>query len=273
MKITRVIIGNWRSVKYADFEPADMSVLVGANNAGKTNILSAINFLIGDRWPMPGNFSTAIFIFATGDARFYIQLDFEGAAYSRLDFDTRASAIYLQAYDALADTRCAAVSTTRNEQTRLCVCRCRPELRPAVWRLALDLFGQAVRILHDDLLTRRRPIAGLRKLLDQAHGLLKTDLYTTFESACARRSPRNCARRAMTCSSSSARIDETNLYREPLSHADRRGAAKSPGEAGSGVRNLLVLALFHAFAMPSRAARSLASRSRSFSCIRTRSAA
>lgn len=55
MRIRRVRIANWRSIKYADFHPSDMTVLVGANNAGKTNILSAINFLIGDRWPMPGN--------------------------------------------------------------------------------------------------------------------------------------------------------------------------------------------------------------------------
>ncbi len=36
MRISRVIIRNWRSVKDADFEPADMTILVGANNAGKT---------------------------------------------------------------------------------------------------------------------------------------------------------------------------------------------------------------------------------------------
>jgi putative ATP-dependent endonuclease of the OLD family len=41
MKITRIIIRNWRSVTDADFEPADMTILVGANNAGKSNILSA----------------------------------------------------------------------------------------------------------------------------------------------------------------------------------------------------------------------------------------
>ncbi len=43
-------------------------------------------------------------------------------------------------------------------------------------------------------------------------------------------------------------IDETNLYRSLYPTLIERGATKSPGEAGSGVRNLLVLALFHAFA-------------------------
>jgi putative ATP-dependent endonuclease of OLD family len=49
MLISHVVIQNWRSVKDTDFAPSDMTVLVGANNAGKTNILSAINFLLGDR--------------------------------------------------------------------------------------------------------------------------------------------------------------------------------------------------------------------------------
>lgn len=49
MKIVYVRIENWRSIKSVEFSPADVTVLVGSNNAGKTNILSAINFILGDR--------------------------------------------------------------------------------------------------------------------------------------------------------------------------------------------------------------------------------
>jgi hypothetical protein len=46
------------------------------------------------------------------------------------------------------------------------------------------LFGQAVRFLHDDLLrSDSGRLPQLRQLLEQAHGLLKTDLYASFESA------------------------------------------------------------------------------------------
>ena len=99
MKITRIIIRNWRSVKDADFEPADMTILVGANNAGKTNILSAINFLMGDRWPMPGNLLDSDFYLSDRRREIFIQLYFQDAPYSRLDFDTSRSAYILQAYD------------------------------------------------------------------------------------------------------------------------------------------------------------------------------
>jgi putative ATP-dependent endonuclease of OLD family len=35
MRITRVQIRNWRSIKDVDFYPSDATVLVGPNNAGK----------------------------------------------------------------------------------------------------------------------------------------------------------------------------------------------------------------------------------------------
>lgn len=51
MRIQHIRIQNYRSVKQADITPTDIVALVGPNNAGKTNILSALNFLLGERFP------------------------------------------------------------------------------------------------------------------------------------------------------------------------------------------------------------------------------
>ena len=99
MRTSRVVIQNWRSVNYAVFQPADMTVLVGANNAGKTNILSAINFLMGDRWPLHANLLDSDFYLSDGQREIFIQLDFEDAPYSRLDFDTSRERYMFRAYD------------------------------------------------------------------------------------------------------------------------------------------------------------------------------
>jgi putative ATP-dependent endonuclease of OLD family len=248
MKITRVIIRNWRSVKDADFEPADMTILVGANNAGKTNILSAINFLMGDRWPMPGNLLDTDFYLSDRRREIFIQLDFDDAPYSRLDFDTSRSSYTMQAYDKRgglvrgfnneqrATLAFAYVDASRNFDRQFGVSR---------W----TLFGQAVRFLHDDLMRSGNDrLPQLRKLLDQAHGLLKTDLYTSFESALRDAFAEQLRTSRYDVQFQFRAIDETNLYRSLYPTLIERGAAKSPGEAGSGVRNLLVLALFHAFA-------------------------
>jgi predicted ATP-dependent endonuclease of OLD family len=100
MKISRVVIKNWRSVKHVDFQPGNMTVLIGANNAGKTNILSAINFLIGDRWPMSYNLLDTDFYLRDRKREIHIQLDFQDAAYSRVDFATERNSCNVQAYDA-----------------------------------------------------------------------------------------------------------------------------------------------------------------------------
>ena len=53
MRIGRIQIQNYRSVeKKIDLAPGEIAALVGPNNAGKTNILAALNFLLGDRYPM-----------------------------------------------------------------------------------------------------------------------------------------------------------------------------------------------------------------------------
>lgn len=52
MKIKKINIENFRSIKKLsiEFPNEDILTLVGANNAGKSNILRAINNLLGERW-------------------------------------------------------------------------------------------------------------------------------------------------------------------------------------------------------------------------------
>jgi predicted ATP-dependent endonuclease of OLD family len=51
MKLERVHIQNFRSIKDASFSPSALCALIGGNNSGKSNVLKAINLVLGDRWP------------------------------------------------------------------------------------------------------------------------------------------------------------------------------------------------------------------------------
>lgn len=53
MRITQVNIENFRSIKKMKIEFKSLFGLVGSNSAGKSNILRAINLVLGDRYPMP----------------------------------------------------------------------------------------------------------------------------------------------------------------------------------------------------------------------------
>jgi len=183
------------------------------------------------------------------DRAIYIQLDFQEAPFSTLEFDSGKAQYNLCAYDnngvqargfnndQRAGLAFAYVDAGRSFDRQFGTSR-------------FTLFGQAIRHLHSDL--RRdgeaETLPKLRDALNKAHDLLRTDLYKTFEAS---------LRDAFTAQLRTARydvqfefrtLDETNLYRGLYPTLIERGEPRSPTEVGSGVRNLLVLALFHAFA-------------------------
>jgi len=51
MKIKKVEINNYRSIKYAVIEPQCLCAFVGENNSGKSNILYAVDLILGENWP------------------------------------------------------------------------------------------------------------------------------------------------------------------------------------------------------------------------------
>lgn len=52
MQIVRVEIENFRSIRHLVLEPGPLCALVGPNNAGKSNILAALDLLLGPRFPV-----------------------------------------------------------------------------------------------------------------------------------------------------------------------------------------------------------------------------
>jgi predicted ATP-dependent endonuclease of OLD family len=57
MKISKVEIENFRSIKHLVLEPKDICVLVGSNGAGKSNVLKAIDLLLGETYPTQRSFT------------------------------------------------------------------------------------------------------------------------------------------------------------------------------------------------------------------------
>ncbi len=57
MKLKRIRIENFRSIESLDFNPCDLCAFVGENNAGKSNVLRALNLILGETWPSERAFS------------------------------------------------------------------------------------------------------------------------------------------------------------------------------------------------------------------------
>ena len=91
-----------------------------------------------------------------------------------------------------------------------------------------------------------------RSKLDAAHELLKTDHYTQFEQALREAFANQLKTANYDVKFEFRSIDETNLYRGLYPTLVEGESPRNPTEVGSGVRNLLVLALFQAFAQTFR---------------------
>jgi len=249
MRITRVIIQNWRSIKEVDFHPSDMTVLIGPNNAGKTNILSAINFLIGERYPMPGNLSDNDYYGGDRSRRLYISLHFSEAPYSRLEFDSAAARYNLQAYDNRG-TKVYGFTNVQREDLAFAYVDAGRSFERQFGTSRFSLFGQAIRHLHNDLRMNadKETMPRLNAALQEAHNLLRTDLYKNFETSLRDAFKSQLKNARYDVEFEFRTLDETNLYRGLYPTLIDRGEPRPPTEVGSGVRNLLVLALFHACA-------------------------
>lgn len=75
MKIKKLLIKNFRSIKNLELEPANLCALIGPNSSGKTNIMKAIDLVIGEGWVTKAKVARELF--NNPDESIYISLEFE----------------------------------------------------------------------------------------------------------------------------------------------------------------------------------------------------
>lgn len=87
MKIEKLTINNYRSIKYLELELSPrINVFIGANNVGKSNVLSAMEFLLGPSYPSANRLERWDFYRGDEDLPLKIALDFDDDM--RLSFDS-----------------------------------------------------------------------------------------------------------------------------------------------------------------------------------------
>lgn len=87
MKITKLTIKNYKSVRDLDLDLSPrINVFIGANNVGKSNILSAMEWLLGPSYPMPNRLGRWDFYNGDESLPMKISLTFDDGA--TLSFDS-----------------------------------------------------------------------------------------------------------------------------------------------------------------------------------------
>lgn len=253
MKIRRIAIRNFRSIKKIDMPISDMAALVGPNNAGKTNILCALNFLLGDRWPMRQTLEPKDWFNKEQSRTIRIQVGFEpnpdnietiwfecpgdgDRALTKMRYFGSKTEHFLTTE---ARDKCALVylDAGRNFDT---------QFGQSKW----SLFGRIIRQLDDHF--RSEVSEDVQRQLEyhlaETQRLLKTPLYQSFETAIQDAFIDQLRQTTHQIKLNFRTFDPLNFYKSLQPILLENTAEKNPAEAGSGMRNLIVLALFRAYA-------------------------
>ena len=77
IRLTHVEIENYRSIRELELQPRPLCALVGPNNAGKSNVLAALEFLLGETWPLEARLTEADYYRRNVDAKPRISATFK----------------------------------------------------------------------------------------------------------------------------------------------------------------------------------------------------
>ena len=250
MNLSEVRIQNYRSIRDLTFTLEDITVLVGENNSGKSNILCALNLLLGETWPSRRSVERSDYYCEDVTQPIHIEARIGRNAYQieRLwctipweeRSDTKAVVNGQETYlsNEIRD-RCALVylDANRNLDYHLGLSR---------W----TLFGRVVRYL-DDFFRQSTPAPRQQALLtnfEEAQELLRTPLFTQFEEALADNFSQQLRRTLHQIRLNFRAFDPLNYYRAVHPILVEGGREVNPLQAGQGMRNLILLALFRAYA-------------------------
>ena len=85
MKITKITIDNYKSVKHLEFEPSSgLNAFIGANSTGKSNVFDAINWLLGPAYPSFNSTKKEDRFLGDENNKIAIHLDFDDKNYLEL---------------------------------------------------------------------------------------------------------------------------------------------------------------------------------------------
>lgn len=248
MRINRIRIRNWRSIKDLDFCPSDIAALIGPNNAGKTNILSALNFILGERWPSAQFLNETDYYDRDPNRHIRISIGFDNApnGLQGISFSSEDN----KAYAHWRGGQKQFLSRAVRETVPLVYLDANRSYDATFSTSQWALFGRIVRELdrHFRATDEDGTAAEVTALLGSAQDLLRTDLYRTFEQSMVAAFDQQVRHTAHKVRVDFRTFDPLNFYKALQPILEEHGTSKNPAEIGSGMRNMIVLALFRAYA-------------------------
>lgn len=255
LRVKSVFIVNWRSVGLAEFTLGNRTVLLGENNAGKSNLVSALNHVLGPAYPTSNRLTVTDLPFGDQDRDLQISVvvDENPAGIKAIDYrwtadqrqEARVSYEYRDEVNLTAAVRdqlpVVVIPASRSAAS---------DLAPTPFRL----FGRVQEMLHRSLMdpsesSRRDELMRAFELVRDA---LSTPLYQRFEAAAVDAFQETVSGAGYAADLTFRPYDTTNLYRGVRPAIVEGSLEQDVSRMGDGIANLATIAIFRAFAEVTR---------------------
>ncbi|HEY76886.1 MAG TPA: AAA family ATPase [Thermoflexia bacterium] len=250
MKIRRIVIEHFRSIKKLEIFPSGICALVGENNAGKTNILSALHFLLGETWPSKRSLEASDYYQRDTSKPIFIGVEFENNQYGvskiwcKIPWKDRA-----ETKVAFRTGEIVYLSNDIRDKFGLVYLDANRNLEYHLGHARWTIFGRITRRLDEnfrDAFADKRQ--DLEELFEETLEILRTPLYQSFEDAFVQGFAEQVRRTIYAVSIEFRAFDPLNYYRTLVPLLLEEGIPNNPSLSGQGMRNLILLALFRAYA-------------------------
>jgi len=255
MKIKRIHIENFRSLKNVDIYPNNLCVFVGENNAGKSNILQAINLVLGETWPSAKSLRETDFFGNNMGNSILISLDFEdeNEAVRRIFFKAGLEDDELKAelkMNYWHSTTEYYVKKEIREQFGILYIKAIRDLQYHLGQSSWTLMGKIGRLLKeefDDEIDQSGK-RELKQLYSDIKGKLSISKFNQLEGELKEAFSSQILRTEHDVSLDFQHFDPLNYYKTLQLIPKEFEEIKNINQLGDGMKNMILLALFRAYA-------------------------
>ena len=260
MNITEVIIQNYHSIKNLKIGFKSLFGLIGANSAGKSNILKALNLVLGERYPMPHSLSKKDFYNEDFSNNILIQVNFD-TSFKSYNRDCKGI-IFRTKFDATNNsftTEFRAIACVTN------ICQdwnikgdCREQF-PVIYIPATRNFeyhlqsnaewsflGKLIKQFND--IFPRDKVSELNKKFEDVKTTLETEKFKEFETSFKETFGEHVLPTENDVDIGFKAFDPKNYYKTIEIIPKEYSEIKNIDQMGEGMKNLIFISLLRAYA-------------------------
>jgi len=271
--IKKIAITNFRSIKHLEFSPNSLCALVGANSSGKSNILKAIDLVLGEGWTTKAKVARELFYDIDSPISITIELNqsIDWSYYSKklsikhvsLEMEYNPLNCKIRLWEQLGEDKKGEGYFLNEEFKKSChfiyvpsIRDLRDEMRVSNW----TLLGKMMKLVYDNYIEFYDGEANLKKefaeIIRPAKDFLERDFsgtsvsFNKFYQIFVKYCKRNSAGIANTFEPN-LNVYNLNWFYKTLQISVKEEFHEKnfdAEEVGSGMQNLILLSIFQTYA-------------------------